>query len=87
MQFPFSALGNAIEGILAVHPGQRIAVACHGGVINAYLGWVLGIDRDMWFRPAHTAVNVLRARDHIRAVESINDVHHLRTAEGDFISW
>ena len=77
---------NAIEGILAVHPGQRIAVACHGGVINAYLGWVLGIDRDMWFRPAHTAVNVLRARDHIRAVETINDVHHLRTAEGEFIS-
>lgn len=78
---------NAIEGILAVHSGQRVVVACHGGVINAYLGWVLGIGKDMWFRPAHTAVNVLRARDHVRALETINDVHHLRTYEGDVISW
>lgn len=78
---------NAIEGILAVHEGQRVVVACHGGVINAYLAWVLGIDKDMWFRPAHTAVNILRARDHVRAVETINDVHHLHTDEGDVISW
>ena len=78
---------NAIEGILAVHSGQRVVVACHGGVINAYLGWVLGIGKDMWFRPAHTAVNVLRARDHVRALETINDVHHLRTYEGDVVSW
>jgi probable phosphoglycerate mutase len=78
---------NALEGILAVHGGQRVVVACHGGVINTYLGWVLGIGKDMWFRPAHTAVNVLRARDHVRAVETINDVHHLRTSEGDVLSW
>jgi broad specificity phosphatase PhoE len=26
---------NAIEGILATHPGERIVVARHGGVINA----------------------------------------------------
>ena len=25
---------NAIEGIIASHPGERIAIACHGGVIN-----------------------------------------------------
>jgi 2,3-bisphosphoglycerate-dependent phosphoglycerate mutase len=72
---------NAIEGILAEHRGQRIVIGCHGGVIATYLGWVLGIDRDMWFRPAHTSVHVLRAKDLVRAVQSTNDVHHLRNAD------
>jgi broad specificity phosphatase PhoE len=69
---------NAIEGILAEHEGERIVIGCHGGVITTYLAWVLGIDRDMWFRPAHTSVHVLRAQGHIRALQSTNDVHHLR---------
>ena len=29
--------------IAASHPGQRVVVACHGGVINAYVGEVLGL--------------------------------------------
>ena len=26
-----------IEELIDAHPGQRIAVVCHGGVINGYL--------------------------------------------------
>ena len=68
---------NAIEGILATHPGERVVVACHGGVINAYIGHIIGVDYDMFFRPAHTSVNIVLAADGVRALRSLNDVHHL----------
>jgi broad specificity phosphatase PhoE len=92
--YPFSESGyafrkrviNAIEGIIAMHPAQRIAVACHGGVINAYTGHVIGSKYDMFFRPAHTSVNVVAAAEGIRALYTLNDITHLRTAEGDFDS-
>ena len=77
---------NAIEGIIASHPGERVAIACHGGVINAYVGHVIGSKYDMFFRPAHTSVNVVAAADGIRALYSLNDITHLRNAEGDFHS-
>lgn len=68
---------NAIEGILASHPGQRVVVACHGGVINAYLGEVLGIGTAMFFRPAHASVHRVRAHDDTRALGSLNEIIHL----------
>jgi broad specificity phosphatase PhoE len=77
---------NAIEGIIATHPDERVVVACHGGVINAYVGQVIGSKYDMFFRPAHTSINVVAAGDGIRALYRLNDVHHLMTAEGRFHS-
>jgi broad specificity phosphatase PhoE len=77
---------NAIEGIIATHPNQRVVVACHGGVINAYAGHVIGAKYDMFFRPGHTSINVVAAGGAIRAVYRLNDVHHLQTAEGSFHS-
>ena len=54
----WARVGAAIETILARHPGQVVVVACHGGVINAYLALVLGLDReDMFFRPAHASIH------------------------------
>jgi broad specificity phosphatase PhoE len=77
---------NSIEGIIASHPGERVAIACHGGVINAYIGHVIGSKYDMFFRPAHTSVSVVGAAEGIRALYSLNDITHLRNAEGDFHS-
>ncbi len=69
----------AVEGIIATHPGSTIVVACHGGVINSYVGSVLGIsDEDMWFRPNHASVHRLVAHGDRRVVRSLNEVHHLR---------
>lgn len=74
---------NAIEGIVATNEAKRVVIACHGGVINAYLAHHLGIDYDMFFRPAHTAVNVIRAgHNGVRSLHSLGDVHHL-IGEGD----
>lgn len=69
---------NAVEAIIAAHPGRRIAVVCHGGVINAYLGHLIATPYDMFFRPAHASISLAVAGQGRRAVRSLNDVHHLR---------
>ena len=68
---------NVIEGILSVHTADRVVVACHGGVINAYIGHILGLGVDMFFRPAHASVSRVLAGDGRRVVHSLNEVHHL----------
>ena len=77
---------NAIESIIAAHEGKRVVVACHGGVINAYTGHVIGSPFDMFFRPAHASVHIVAAGHGVRAIHSLNDVTHLSTPEGSFVS-
>lgn len=69
---------NAVEAVLAGHPGERIAVVCHGGVINAYTGHLVGTPFDMWFRPAHASLTLVVAAHGRRAVRWVNNVHHLQ---------
>jgi probable phosphoglycerate mutase len=40
----------------SAHKGERIAVVCHGGVINAYLATVLALDRMLFFSPDYTSI-------------------------------
>jgi probable phosphoglycerate mutase len=55
-----------------------VAVVCHGGVINAYLSSVLGIDPILFFEPYYTCVNrVLAARTGERSILSVNETGHL----------
>jgi broad specificity phosphatase PhoE len=77
---------NAIEAILTESESKSVVVACHGGVINAYVAHIIGVDYDMFFRPAHTSVNVVYSGHGIRALQSLNDVQHLVTSEGSFVS-
>ena len=69
-----------IEELIETHPGQRIAVVCHGGVINGYLGHVLGLSHPKgFFYPNYTSINrVAAARGGIRSVVTINETSHLR---------
>jgi probable phosphoglycerate mutase len=70
---------EAVERIVAAHPGQRVAVVCHGGVVNAYAGHVLGIDDPLFFLPAYTSISrVLASGDGIRSVGSLNEAAHVR---------
>lgn len=77
---------NCIEGIVATNENKRVVIACHGGVINAYIGHVIGSKYDMFFRPGHTSINVVAAGGPYRALYRLNDTHHLATAEGHFHS-
>lgn len=78
---------NAVEGIIYRHKAARIAIVCHGGVINAYAGHVIGSKYDMFFRPAHTSVTIVAAAHDRRALHALNDVRHLETPEGDMRSY
>jgi 2,3-bisphosphoglycerate-dependent phosphoglycerate mutase len=68
---------GAIEGILERHPQGNVVVVCHGGVINAYLAPILGIDHEMFFLPENTSLNGVVVEGAERRVRFLNDVLHL----------
>jgi broad specificity phosphatase PhoE len=78
---------NAVETCIAHNAGTRIAIVCHGGVINAYVGHIVKSPFDMMFRPAHTSVNVVVAGEGRRVLRLLNDTHHLTTGEGEFVTY
>ena len=78
---------NAVETAIAQNVGERIAIVCHGGVINAYIGHIVRSAYDMFFRPAHTSVSIIVSGEGRRVLRTANDTHHLRTAEGDFATY
>jgi probable phosphoglycerate mutase len=70
---------ETLERLIAAHPGETVAVACHGGVINAWASHVLGLERVFLFEPAYTSVNRFRAaRSGERGLVSLNETAHLR---------
>ena len=69
---------DTVEGIIERFPGQRIAIVCHGGVINLYLGRILSVDRHFWFEPGYTSISrVAASRDGHRTIVSLNETAHL----------
>lgn len=70
---------GAIERVIERHAGQKVAVVCHGGVINAYLAHILGIQRMLFFGPDYTSVSrVLASSTGQRSVLTLNETPHLR---------
>ena len=69
-----------VEDMIARHPGGRVVVVCHGGVINQYLAHVLGIETHIgFFYPKYTSIHrVMAARSGQRSIVSINEASHLR---------
>lgn len=69
-----------VEDMIAQHPGGRVVVVCHGGVINQYLAHVLGIETHVgFFYPKYTSIHrVMAARSGERSIVSINEASHLR---------
>lgn len=74
-------VANSIEGIIHQHPGETVVIACHGGVINAYVADFLDLEPDMFFRPAHASIHRVLARHDRRVMLSLNEMHHLRVAD------
>ena len=71
---------ETVEDMIARHPGGRVVVVCHGGVINQYLANVLGIETHVgFFYPKYTSIHrVMAARSGQRSIVSINEASHLR---------
>nr|EJI98438.1 phosphoglycerate mutase family protein [Rhodococcus sp. JVH1] len=75
-----SRVARAFDRLLReCRPGERVVVVCHGGVLNAYLGGVLGIAEFMFHDPEYTSISrVLVDHGRSRRLVSINESGHLR---------
>ena len=73
-------LVDAIERLVDAHSGHRIAIVCHGGVINGYLAHILGLGNPQgFFYPNYTSIHrVAAARSGERTVVTVNETAHLR---------
>jgi len=72
---------EALEALIAAHTGHRIAVVCHGGVINGYLGHILQLPNPQgFFYPNYTSIHrVAAARSGERSIVTVNETSHLRS--------
>lgn len=76
----------AIDTIAAESVGMRVVIACHGGVINAYLSVLFQSAYDHLVPVHHTSITVVRAADTRREVLTINDYSHVmafQSSRGD----
>ncbi|MGB5760816.1 MAG: histidine phosphatase family protein [Acidimicrobiales bacterium] len=74
---------SSIEDLIARHRGQRIAVICHGGVVNVWAAKVLGMAPTMFFEPHYTSISrFVAASSGERSIQSLNEVAHLRGLAG-----
>lgn len=70
---------DSLNEIVGANRGKRVAVVCHGGVINTYAADVLGLGGAMFFNPHYSSINrFMVASSGERSVLSLNDCGHLR---------
>jgi 2,3-bisphosphoglycerate-dependent phosphoglycerate mutase len=73
---------GAVEEALASHPDGDIWVVCHGGVINAYIGHLLGVeDQEMFFLPPNTSINTVKVDGDRRTMWFLGDDTHYTSPE------
>lgn len=71
---------ESLEQIIADHRGERVAVFCHGGVVNVWTTHVLDMAPRLFFEPRYTSIHrYLCARSGERNLMSLNEVAHLST--------
>jgi probable phosphoglycerate mutase len=71
---------NSVEQIITNHASQRVAIVCHGGVINAYICHVLGLANQRgFFYPNYTSIHrIAAAGSGERSIVTLNETSHLR---------
>jgi probable phosphoglycerate mutase len=74
-----NAVVTSMEAIVAANRGKRVAVFCHGGVINVWTAHVLGMEARLFFEPVYTSLHrYLCASSGQRNIVSLNETAHLR---------
>jgi 2,3-bisphosphoglycerate-dependent phosphoglycerate mutase len=68
---------DVVEGLLSKHRDENLLLFAHGGVINAYVGEILGLRQEMFFLPENTSLNSVDVNGSTRSVRFLNDVVHL----------
>ena len=67
----------AMEAEMSGAEEGNLVVITHGGVINAYLGHVMGVPHDMFFLPDNCSINTVHVDGDRREMRFLNDVRHL----------
>lgn len=71
-------ISGTADSIIRRHPGGTAVVFTHAGVVNLYIGSLLGISQPIWTAPAHASISrVLADRRGRRTVLSVNESAHL----------
>ncbi|HEY0436125.1 MAG TPA: histidine phosphatase family protein [Phenylobacterium sp.] len=78
--FAFSnAVVAALEEIVAASAGKRVAVFCHGGVVNVWTAHVLKMEARLFFEPGYASIHrYLCASTGQRNIVELNQRAHLR---------
>ncbi|MEM7016304.1 MAG: histidine phosphatase family protein [Pseudomonadota bacterium] len=67
-----------LEEIVAGNPGKRVAVVCHGGVINAWAAHTIELAKQFFFIPDYTSINkFMVSRNGERSLIALNDAVHI----------
>jgi probable phosphoglycerate mutase len=75
-----NTVSSSIERIISENPGRRVALFCHGGVINTWAAHVLALplERTLFFDPRYTSINrFLAASSGERSIATLNETPHL----------
>lgn len=65
---------EGLEDIVQGGAGQRVAVVCHGGVINFWTAHVLGLSPRLFFAPDYASIHrFVAARSGERSVDALNE--------------
>ncbi len=71
-------VAGAVDEVFTRWPVDRVAAVCHGGMLNAAIGGVLGVPALFWVNPGYTSVSRLRRVPGGRTVVlSVNETAHL----------
>jgi probable phosphoglycerate mutase len=69
---------QSLAQIISDNPGKRVAVTCHGGVINAWAAHVIGFESRLFFNPNYTSINRFMASSGgDKTVITLNEHVHL----------
>jgi probable phosphoglycerate mutase len=75
---------ETLEGVVRENRGRRVAVFCHGGVINVWAAHVLKLPPRLFFNPTYASVNRFScARTGQRSIVSLNEAAHLKALAVD----
>lgn len=67
-----------IEAIIDENRGKKVAITCHGGVINVWTAHVIGFEPRMFFNPDYTSINrFMAASSGEKSVITLNEHFHL----------
>lgn len=68
-----------IEDIIAENRGRRVAITCHGGVINVWTAHVIGFQPRLFFNPAYTSISRFKAASSgEKSVITLNEHYHIQ---------